>query len=164
MTKKRYILAAVICLTLAGCGKDTAPEEPQASVVETETTAEEPEVNAENETMDMAIDSLNHYYNSGIYIKDDIIYRQLPDGLYERKSGSEEWKQLCPATINVGAGLACYGERLYFVGYQESADTLGTGWNNTVFYYDIDSGDSGVLLTVECLVEDLVSCMRIAFI
>ena len=156
MLKKRYILAAAICLAIAGCGKDKAPEEPVVAVVEMENTVEEPEVKEENEKTATAIHSLNHYYNSGIYIKDDITYRQFPDGLYERKSGSEEWKQLCPATITVGAGLACYGERLYFVGYQESEDTLEAGWNNTVFYYDIDSGDSGVLLTVECLVDDLV--------
>ncbi len=32
MLKKRDILAAVVCLALAGCGKDKAPKEPKASI------------------------------------------------------------------------------------------------------------------------------------
>ena len=49
MLKKRYILAAAICLAIAGCGKDKAPEEPAVAVVEMENTVEEPEVKEENE-------------------------------------------------------------------------------------------------------------------
>lgn len=32
MLKKRDILAAVVCLALAGCGKDKAPKKPKASI------------------------------------------------------------------------------------------------------------------------------------
>ena len=54
--------------------------------------------------------------------------------------------------MNYGAGLTCYGDRLYFTGYQEEADVQGSGWNNTVFYYDLDTGEQGALLPVESLV------------
>ena len=42
MTKRRYILAAAVCLVMAGCGKDKASEEPAVAVMETENTVEEP--------------------------------------------------------------------------------------------------------------------------
>lgn len=54
--------------------------------------------------------------------------------------------------MNYGPGLTCYGDRLYFTGYQEEADVQGSGWNNTVFYYDLDTGEQGALLPVESLV------------
>lgn len=100
-------------------------------------------------------DPLNHYYNRGLYIKDGYTYRQLADGLYRWQAGSEDWELLCEIPMNYGRGLACFGDRLYFAGYQEKTDTQGNEWNNTVYYYDTDTGEYGELLSSDILVGTL---------
>lgn len=114
-------------------------------------TKEEPD-NTEGGTDAVPEESwVNHYYNRGIYFKDGYTYRQFADGLYRRQAGTDSWELLCEITTNYGPGLTCYGDRLYFTGYEEEADTQGSGWNNAVFYYDLDTGESGNLLNVGTL-------------
>lgn len=113
---------------------------------------EVPETAEGIEKTDVEDSWVNHYYNRGIYFKDGYTYRQFADGLYRRQAGTDSWEMLCDIPMNYGPGLTCYGDRLYFSGYQEDADIQGSGWNNTVFYYDLDTGEQGELLPVESLV------------
>jgi len=99
---------------------------------------------------------VNHYYNRGIYEKDGYTYRQFPGGIFRRKAGFSEWEQLCEIPISVGRGLTAYGDRLYFTCYQEEADEEGSGWNNSVFYLDLNTGEAGELLTAGPLASTVV--------
>lgn len=160
-------LVFLLILSVSACGKkeeEQMEEESTESASEFHTedeviaeegtgkgTKEEPD-NTEGGTDAVPEESwVNHYYNRGIYFKDGYTYRQFADGLYRRQAGTDSWELLCGITANYGPGLTCYGDRLYFTGYEEEADTQGSGWNNAVFYYDLDTGESGNLLNVGTL-------------
>ena len=160
-------LIFLLILSVSACGKkeeEQMEEESTESASEFHTedeviaeegtgkgTKEEPD-NTEGGTDAVPEESwVNHYYNRGIYFKDGYTYRQFADGLYRRQAGTDSWELLCEITTNYGPGLTCYGDRLYFTGYEEEADTQGSGWNNAVFYYDLDTGESGNLLNVGTL-------------
>ena len=169
-TKTKYFmfgLVFLLILSVSACGKkeeEQMEEESTESASEFHTedeviaeegtekgTKEEPD-NTEGGTDAVPEESwVNHYYNRGIYFKDGYTYRQFADGLYRRQAGTDSWELLCEITTNYGPGLTCYGDRLYFTGYEEEADTQGSGWNNAVFYYDLDTGESGNLLNVGTL-------------
>ena len=169
-TKTKYFMFGLIfllILSVSACGKkeeEQMEEESTESASEFHTedeviaeegtgkgTKEEPD-NTEGGTDAVPEESwVNHYYNRGIYFKDGYTYRQFADGLYRRQAGTDSWELLCGITANYGPGLTCYGDRLYFTGYEEEADTQGSGWNNAVFYYDLDTGESGNLLNVGTL-------------
>ena len=169
-TKTKYFMFGLIfllILSVSACGKkeeEQMEEESTESASEFHTedeviaeegtgkgTKEEPD-NTEGGTDAVPEESwVNHYYNRGIYFKDGYTYRQFADGLYRRQAGTDSWELLCEITTNYGPGLTCYGDRLYFTGYEEEADTQGSGWNNAVFYYDLDTGESGNLLNVGTL-------------
>ena len=169
-TKTKYFmfgLVFLLILSVSACGKkeeEQMEEESTESASEFHTedeviaeegtgkgTKEEPD-NTEGGTDAVPEESwVNHYYNRGIYFKDGYTYRQFADGLYRRQAGTDSWELLCEITTNYGPGLTCYGDRLYFTGYEEEADTEGSGWNNAVFYYDLDTGESGNLLNVGTL-------------
>ena len=169
-TKTKYFMFGLIfllILSVSACGKkreEQIEEENTESVSEFHTedeviaeegtgkgTKEEPD-NTEGGTDAVPEESwVNHYYNRGIYFKDGYTYGQFADGLYRRQAGTDSWELLCEITTNYGPGLTCYGDRLYFTGYEEEADTQGSGWNNAVFYYDLDTGESGNLLNVGTL-------------
>lgn len=153
MKKQHYLLLSLIFLLLlsaSACGKkeeDTAEFHTEDEV----TAEEEPQVTEDISETAPKDSWANHYYNRGIYVKDGYTYRQLADGLYRRAHGTDSWELLCEIQMNYGPGLACYGDRLYFTGYEEEADAQGSGWNNAVFYYDLDTGESGNLLNVGTL-------------
>ena len=169
-TKTKYFmfgLVFLLILSVSACGKkreEQIEEENTESVSEFHTEDEviaeegtekgtkgEPD-NTEGGTDAVPEESwVNHYYNRGIYFKDGYTYRQFADGLYRRQAGTDSWELLCGITANYGPGLTCYGDRLYFTGYEEEADTQGSGWNNAVFYYDLDTGESGNLLNTGTL-------------
>lgn len=169
-TKTKYFMFGLIfllILSVSACGKkreEQIEEENTENVSEFHTedeviaeegtekgTKEEPD-NTEGGTDAVPEESwVNHYYNRGIYFKDGYTYRQFADGLYRRQAGTDSWELLCGITANYGPGLTCYGDRLYFTGYEEEADTEGSGWNNAVFYYDLDTGESGNLLNTGTL-------------
>ena len=169
-TKTKYFMFGLIfllILSVSACGKkreEQIEEENTENVSEFHTedeviaeegtekgTKEEPD-NTEGGTDAVPEESwVNHYYNRGIYFKDGYTYRQFADGLYRRQAGTDSWELLCEITTNYGPGLTCYGDRLYFTGYEEEADTQGSGWNNAVFYYDLDTGESGNLLNTGTL-------------
>lgn len=91
---------------------------------------------------------------SEFHTEDEVIAGEAPETAegIEKTDVEDSWEMLCDIPMNYGPGLTCYGDRLYFSGYQEDADIQGSGWNNTVFYYDLDTGEQGELLTVESLV------------
>ena len=165
--KKRNVVLVIACLVtwcFSACG--TEKEEPSDFNTEAEMTEGDEDLETGTEgaaiasevadhTTNETEDPLNHYYNRGLYIKDGYTYRQLADGLYRRQAGSEDWELLCEIPMNYGRGLACFGDRLYFAGYQEKTDTQGNEWNNTVYYYDTDTGEYGELLSSDILVGTL---------
>ena len=105
---------------------------------------------------------VNHYYNRGIYEKDGYTYRQFRDGLYRRQEGTDIWELLCEVPIHVGRGLTAYGNRMYFTCYQVANDIQGSGWNNSVFYLDLNTMEYGELLSTESLASTVVvyeSCL-----
>lgn len=160
-------LAALLLLTavlfLSACGQSKTEDKEKTdsngstqnteNIVNTE-SAEISEIDSSAEGKEESI-WVNHYYNQGIYVKDEVTYRQFSDGLYSRKAGSEDWELLFENPMSFGKGLTCYKDRLYFTGYQEEADVQGSGWNNTVFYYDLDTGEQGELLTTEQLASEV---------
>ena len=164
ITTKRIVclllMAGFMILFVCACGqeKEELPKgrteaETAEEAVKTVEEAEHAETVEVLENQEKEEESwINHYYNCGIYFKDGYTYRQFADGLYRRGTGSDEWELLFENPMNYGPGLTCYGDRLYFTGYQEEADVQGSGWNNTVFYYDLDTGEQGALLPVESLV------------
>ena len=91
---------------------------------------------------------------SEFHTEDEVIAGEAPETAegIEKTDVEDSWEMLCDIPMNYGPGLTCYGDRLYFSGYQEDADIQGSGWNNTVFYYDLDTGEQGELLPVESLV------------
>lgn len=99
---------------------------------------------------------VNHYYNRGIYEKDGYTYRQFRDGLYRRQEGTDIWELLCEVPIHVGRGLTAYGDRMYFTCYQVANDIQGSGWNNSVFYLDLNTMEYGELLSTESLASTVV--------
>lgn len=99
---------------------------------------------------------VNHYYNRGIYEKDGYTYRQFRDGLYRRQEGTDTWELLCQVPIHTGRGLTAYGDRMYFTCYQAVNDIQGSGWNNSVFYLDLNTMEYGELLSTESLASTVV--------
>ena len=162
-TTKRIVclllMAGFMILSVCACGqkeeelpKGRTEAETAEKSVKTVEEAEHAETVEAPENQEKEEESwINHYYNRGIYFKDGYTYRQFADGLYRRGTGSDEWELLFENPMNYGPGLTCYGDRLYFTGYEEEADTQGSGWNNAVFYYDLDTGESGNLLNVGTL-------------
>ena len=167
ITTKRIVclllMAGFMILFVCACGqeKEELPKgrteaETAEEAVKTVEEAEHAETVEVLENQEKKEESwINHYYNRGIYFKDGYTYRQFADGLYRRGTGSDKWEPLFENPMNYGPGLTCYGDRLYFTGYQEEADVQGSGWNNTVFYYDLDTGEQRALLTTEELASTL---------
>ena len=110
---------------------------------------------------------VNHYYNRGIYEKDSYTYRQFRDGLYRRQEGTDIWELLCEVPIHVGRGLTAYKSKIYFTCYQAVKDVQGSGWNNSVFYLDLDTMEYGELLSTESLASTVVvydSCLYFQYL
>lgn len=99
---------------------------------------------------------VNHYYNRGIYEKDSYTYRQFRDGLYRREKGTDTWELLCQVPIHTGRGLTAYGDRMYFTCYQAANDIQGSGWNNSVFYLDLNTMEYGEFLSTKSLASTVV--------
>lgn len=150
------LIAMILCVSACGQNMEKAAENIEKTESMTETGDTE-EIYGTDSVKEKEEETswVNHYYNQGIYVKDNVTYRQFPDGLYRREAGSEEWELLFENPMKFRKGLTCYGDRLYFTGYQEEADVLGSGWNNTVFYYDLDTGDQGQLLTTDELASEV---------
>ena len=110
---------------------------------------------------------VNHYYNRGIYEKDSYTYRQFRDGLYRRQEGTDIWELLCEVPIHTGRGLTAYKSKMYFTCYQAAKDVQGSGWNNSVFYLDLDTMEYGELLSTESLASTVVvydSCLYFQYL
>lgn len=110
---------------------------------------------------------VNHYYNRGIYEKDGYTYRQFRDGLYRRQEGTDIWELLCEVPIHTGRGLTAYKSKMYFTCYQAAKDVQGSGWNNSVFYLDLDTMEYGELLSTESLASTVVvydSCLYFQYL
>ena len=138
-----FLFILVSVLSFGACERSNPLEGQNA---ETESGEEkEPEQSEETERLKW----VNHYYNRGLYEKDGFIYRQFSDGLYRRQKGSGDWEQLCEVPINLGRGLTGYGDRLYFTCCPEDGDAQSGDADNTLFYLDLNTMESGELLSEE---------------
>lgn len=154
--KYLFLVFIAMILSVSACGQSIGKAEENIEKTESmEETGDTEEIYGTDSAKEEETSWVNHYYNQGIYVKDNVTYRQFSDGLYRRKAGSEEWELLFENPMNFGKGLTCYGDRLYFTGYREEIDVQGLGWNNTIFYYDLDTGNQGELLTTEKLASEV---------
>lgn len=166
MKKKICISGIILCMALflVSCRTDEILEMDNRTEDKFEQSNSQEPGGAE-ETVESE-NRVNHYYNRGIYAKDGYIYRQFSDGLYRREKNTDQWEQLCEVPIKVGLGLTAYGDRLYFTCYQKEADEQKNGWNNSIYYLDLDTMEWNELLTIGPLTDAVAvydSCLYVQY-
>ena len=155
---RKIFFALCIMLTglLIACGEN----EEVTGTIETDSMVTDSKIEATlgNEIEDAAVETeqswVNHYYNRGLYEENGFLYRQFSDGLYRRAKGTDSWEVLCYIPMKNASGLTGYGNMLYFTGAHEE-ETQDVSWNNSVFCYNLNTGEYGEILTGEDLIGTL---------